>query len=268
MIFKRRTISEPIVIEGLGLHSGIAVEVQIHPSEDGLWFRSGRERIEAIPENVSDTKRCTRLGSIGVIEHLMSALAAFEITDVEVELSSPELPGLDGSASGYCAALARVELENIEDQEMEGLFARIYEKGEAHEIAIGRGDGHLKYVFETGDRFPGTQVVEVQMTCATYASEIAPARTIAFDFEVEPAKAAGLGLGLDENSCLVLGPEGYLNASRFPDEPARHKLLDLIGDLWLARVPLTLLNIVAEKSGHTANVAVAHKLSQAVRRKS
>jgi UDP-3-O-[3-hydroxymyristoyl] N-acetylglucosamine deacetylase len=222
--------------------------------------------VEARPENVSDTARCTRLGGISTIEHLMSALGAYGITDAEIELTTPEMPAMDGSAKPYFDALSEVQIVPIEAVEYEGLFARIYDKHPGAEIAIGSGEGHWRYDFIVENRFPGSQVFEHFFTGARYGEEVAPARTMAFDFEVEPARAAGLGLGLDENSCLVLGPEGYVNAARFPDEAARHKLLDLMGDLWLARVSFGLLNVVGVKSGHTANVSAAHKLSQAVRR--
>lgn len=266
MILPRNTLAAPITWSGLGLHSGEPVSVTIHPSENGLWFRAGGVRVEAKPENVTDTQRCTRLGGISTIEHLMSALGAFEITDAEIELTAPELPAMDGSAQPFFDALQDASLVKIEEVEYEGLFARIYDKHGNCEIAIGKGEGHWRYDFIVENRFPGNQVFEHWFSPETYGEQIAPARTMAFDYEVEPARAAGLGRGLGEESCLVLGPTGYVNAARFPDEAARHKLLDLMGDLWLARIPYRLLNVVGVKSGHTANVSAAHKLAQAVRR--
>lgn len=262
MIFPRATVAESLPFEGVGLHSGEPVKGHIHPSERGLYFRVGAVRVEAVPENVTDTSRCTRLGSVSTIEHLMSALAALGVTDAEIELSSPEMPGMDGSASRYFALLQGKTVP-LGEVEMEGLFARVYEPG----ISIARGEGHWRYEFVVEDAFPGQQVYECFFTPEIYRDEIAPARTIAFEHEVEPARAMGLGRGLDETSCLVLGPTGYVNTPRYPDEPARHKLLDLMGDLWLARVPLHLLNVVGERTGHKANVAAAVKLAQAVRPK-
>ncbi len=98
MTSRRRTLLEPVRFEGLGLHSGVPVLMVVHPSSEGICFRLGSDRISATPDNVTDTRRCTRLGSIGTVEHLMSAFAGLEITDAEVELDAPEVPGMDCSA--------------------------------------------------------------------------------------------------------------------------------------------------------------------------
>ncbi|MBL8048537.1 MAG: UDP-3-O-acyl-N-acetylglucosamine deacetylase [Chthonomonas sp.] len=264
MIFPRRTVSADVRVRGDALHGGHPADVRVHPAEDGLWFRYGAYRVEAIPANVTDTNRRTKLGSINTIEHLMSALAMLGITDADIEVSGDELPAADGCALPYITALQSV-LVDLPSRERPDLFARIWEKSDSSEIAIAAGDGHWRYEFVGPEgRFPGHQVFECMLSRESCTNEIAPARTTAFDFEVEMARAAGLGLGLTEESCLVLGPEGYVNPARFPDEPARHKLLDLIGDLWLARVPITMLNVDASRSGHTANVAAAARLAQAV----
>ena len=85
MTFERRTVCSTAQFEGLGLHSGEPVTVRVHPGGDGIAFRLGSERVPALPENVSDTFRCTRLGPVSVIEHLLAALAGLEITDAEIE---------------------------------------------------------------------------------------------------------------------------------------------------------------------------------------
>ena len=94
--YTRKTLQSDVVMEGLGLHSGIPVKVHIYPGDQGIAFRRGDERVLAKPENVTDTTRCTTLGPVSTIEHLMSAFAGLEITDAEVEVDAPELPGLDG----------------------------------------------------------------------------------------------------------------------------------------------------------------------------
>lgn len=260
----RRTISEMCKCEGIGLHSGAPVTVLLHPSQSGLFFRSGADRWEAIPENVTNTTRQTRLGSISTIEHLMSALAGLGITDLEVEVNGPEMPAMEGCAAPWLGLLAGKVLD-IGESERRDLFSRIWEKQEGCEIALSSGNGHWKYEFVAPEgRYPGTQSFEFFFSGADYAEAVAPARTTAFDFEVEAARAAGLGRGLDESSCLVLGAEGPVNTPRFSDEPARHKLLDLMGDLWLARVPLGVMNGEASRSGHTAHVAAAAKVLASV----
>ncbi|HWA81903.1 MAG TPA: UDP-3-O-acyl-N-acetylglucosamine deacetylase [Fimbriimonadaceae bacterium] len=260
MIYSRRTLSREVVFEGLGLHSGIPVRVTVHPGEEGIWFRLGAGRWQAKPENVTDTTRCTKLGEIGTIEHLMSAFAGLEITDAEVELTAGELPALDGSALGYVQSFRDAGFSALPDGEMRELFSRVFFQELPVKIAIGKGEGHWRYAYEVADRWPGEQSYEALDVVAAYAAEIAPARTFALAEEVPMVLAAGLAKGLDIEKALILGIEGYKNDPRFLDEPARHKLLDLIGDLYLAGVPARFLNVSAEKSGHRTNVEAAARL--------
>jgi UDP-3-O-acyl-N-acetylglucosamine deacetylase len=265
MTFTRHTLAQEVSWSGLGLHSGQPVTVVARPAEDGIHFRDGVTRFAAIPENVTDTSRCTRLGSISTIEHLMSAFSALSITDVEVEVEGGELPALDGCAETYARDLITAGSVALGELVMEGLFARIYYKGDQHEIAIGKGDGWWRYTFVSDLAWIGMQDFETRVNAESYVENIAPARTFGFEREWEHIQAAGLGRGLNENNAFLLGSTGFVNPARFADEPARHKLLDLIGDLYLAGLPANVLNVVAERSGHTANVHAAAKLRAAVR---
>lgn len=259
------TVAQDVQWSGVGLHTGDPVTVRACPGTDGIAFRLGSERVAALADNVSETVRCTRLGPISTIEHLMSALAGLGITDAEIEVSSGEMPGLDGSSKPYVDAIRAAGTTDVGTLSVEGPFARVFEKGEYHAISIARGDGLFRYLFATGERWPQEQVIELELTPEAYADEIAPARTFALEEELPWIKEKGLAKGLDETSALVLGSDGYLNAARFADEPVRHKMLDLVGDLALSGVPMSLLSVVAERSGHASNVAAAAKLSQAVR---
>jgi UDP-3-O-acyl-N-acetylglucosamine deacetylase len=263
MTFQRRTVASDVVFEGKGLHGGTQVRIVVHPGENGIWFRRGSERIHAIPENVTDTTRCTRLGSISTIEHLMSALAGREISDAEIEVEGDELPALDGSALPYYEDLSATA--DLGEAELPSLFSRIFlQEDHGLKLAVSKGDGHWRYVYDLGVRWPGQQSFELLDLPQGYSDEIAPARTLVLSEEIEAAKSLGLGRGLDGSSVLIIGGGGYLNESRFPDEPARHKLLDLIGDVYLAGIPLRHLNVVAERTGHRANVHVAKMLREAV----
>lgn len=264
MTFSRSTLSSCVEFEGRGLHSGAPVRVTVSPGERGIWFYCGAEEVQARPENITDTTRCTRLGTISTIEHLMSAFAAAGVTDAEVELSAPELPALDGASREYLIGLCESGLVELGKAELEGPFARVFEKDCGSVVAIAKGQGHWRYVFDTGDRWPEMQDFELFINTSSYLEEISDARTFAFEEELEQVRAAGLGQGLDETTALVLGKERYINNALYPDEPARHKLLDLIDDLYLSGIPPVLLDVVAEKSGHTANVRAAAKLAQAV----
>lgn len=248
------------MFDGLGLHSGVPVRVTVHPSENGIWFRLGDSRWEARPQNITDTRRCTKLGDVATIEHIMSAFAGLEITDADVELTTGELPALDGSSLGYVEAFRASGFAMLGEVEARDPYTRVFHQDLPVKIAIGKGTGHWRYSYEFPDRWPGEQTYETQDIVGSYCSEIAPARTFALAEEVPLVLAAGLAKGLDIEKALILGIEGYKNDARFPDEPARHKLLDLIGDLYLAGIPARFLNVSSEKSGHRTNVDAAAKL--------
>jgi UDP-3-O-acyl-N-acetylglucosamine deacetylase len=244
------------------LHSGAAVRVRVHPGEGGIVFRAGSNRWDAVAENVSDTTRCTRLGEISTIEHMMSALAGLEITDAEIEVEGGEMPALDGSSQEFAAKLYDAGLEHIGEGEANVPFKRVFLQDGAIKVAIGKGEGHWKYTYDLGDRWPNAQTYESRMVAQEYRDQIAPARTFALAEEVPIILQMGLAKGLDQDSALILGIEGYKNEPRFPDEPARHKLLDLLGDLYLSGIPVSMLNVAAERSGHTSNVKAAVLLRQ------
>lgn len=264
MIVERRTLAQPLAIEGVGLHTAVPVSMTLHPSEEGIAFRYNGTRTVAHPANVTDTRRSTRVGEVGTVEHLMSALAGTEVTDVEVELTAPEIPGMDGSAMPFVEAILAAGVVRLENRELPALFTRIFlQEDDGTKIAIAKGNGHWRYVFTTGDRWPVEMAFEREDVVASYL-DVAPARTFAFAEEVPLLIEHGLGKGLDETSALILGIEGYKNPARFPDEPARHKVLDLMGDLYLSGVPVRCLSVVAERSGHRANVKAAQMLAEAL----
>jgi UDP-3-O-acyl-N-acetylglucosamine deacetylase len=264
MNFTRKTVAETVTVSGIGLHSGIPVTLSIHPGESGIAFRYGTVRTPAKPENVTDTARCTRLGEVQTIEHLMAAFAGLEVTDAEVELSAAELPGMDGSAKLFVEAILAVGLVTVGEAELPALFTRVFVQEEGIKIAIAKGAGHWRFVYDTGDRWPGSQPFEALDAVEAFVQEIAPARTFALAEEIPMLIEHGLGRGLDAQTALILGIDGYKNEARFPEEPARHKLLDAMGDLYLSGVPIRCLSVVAERSGHRSHVRAAQMLAQAL----
>ncbi|MBS1713624.1 MAG: UDP-3-O-acyl-N-acetylglucosamine deacetylase [Armatimonadetes bacterium] len=262
--FARKTVRSSIRLTGKGLHSGEPVDVEFVPSDGGIVFESGGVQTRATVDEVTDTTRCTRLSGVSTVEHAMSALAGLGVTDVLVRMTGAELPALDGSASGYVAALDSVGLEDIGTASLR-LFERVFYVDGDVRIGISVGSGHWRFDFECGERWPGSQSFECQLTPEAFRREIAGARTFAFEEEVPLLLGAGLGQGLDSGSALVIGHGAYQNPARWDDEPARHKLLDLIGDLYLAGMPPFFLNVVAVKSGHRTNVEAAKRLSAHLR---
>lgn len=264
MTYTRQTVRNVVEFEGLGLHGGQPVHVVVHPGEDGIVFRVGAQRWQASPENVSDTTRCTRLGDVATIEHMMSALAGLEITDVEIEVTGNEMPALDGSSLGFVEGFVKAGLEEIGEAEAAAPYKRVFLQEEGAKIAIGKGDGHWKYTYESGERWPHKQAFECFNVILEYRREISPARTFANAEDVPVILQMGLAQGLDQSTALILGIEGYKNDPLFDDEPARHKLLDLIGDLYLAGIPIRFLNVDSERSGHAFNVRAAALLKQSI----
>lgn len=260
----RLTIARDAEIRGLGLHSGEPTILRMHPGEEGIWFRSGSERVPASPRNVTDTKRSTSLGSVRTVEHVMSALGGLGVTDIELELEGPEMPGVDGSSLPFCRAILEAGLTEVGSREFPLLFKRVFVQDGQASLGVSTGTGRWKFEYEAGSSWPRLQSFESDSLKDDYLAEIAPARTFALEEELPHLEKLGLGQGLDESSAVIVGTSGYLNEVRFGDEPARHKLLDAAGDLYLAQYPLHLLNVAAIRSGHTVHAAAAKKLADAL----
>lgn len=261
--YPRQTLMASVPIEGPGLHSGESSRAILHPGDQGIRFRSANGWIVAHPDSVTETRRCTKLGDISTVEHLMSALAGLDVTDCDIEIEGSEIPAGEGCAQPFVEAIRDVGLQPCGTLRVSGPFARIFIQDLPSKFAIGLGEGWWRSVYIRENEFIGRQEFEVALTPESYASEVAPARTFVLEDEIEAARQAGLGRGLTDSDVLGIGKAGYLNEARFSDEPARHKLLDVIGDLYLSGVPLAHLDVVAEFTGHTLNVSAAKKLTEA-----
>ncbi len=257
---QRLTVAKSFELSGLGLHSGVPVSVRVEAGEEGLFFSDGIGRWEAIPDNATDTKRSTTIGTVRTVEHLMSALAGSGITDAEVQVTGGELPGADGSALPFYQAIASAGLRQIGERTFPKLFSRVFFSEKQASIGISAGTGQWKFEYQAGNAWPRLQTFQSEDILADYGSEIAPARTFALEEEIPFLAQLQLGQGLDETSAVLVGTSGYLGDVRFGDELARHKLLDAIGDLALSGYPLNAINAVLIKSGHSSHVAAAAKL--------
>lgn len=260
--FARKTIKREVSFAGHGIHSGSESKVIVRPGDREIVFHHVGQNIEAIPENVAETERCTTLGTVRTIEHLMSALAGLEITDADIELIGDELPILDGGSHEYCAGLMDAGFAPLGIKSAAGLFGMINMHVGEQQMSISVGEGWWRYEFNCGARWPGKMDAEFQIDSATYVSEVAPANTFVFEEDIEAIQSAGFGQGGNEANTLVLGRDGYITSHRYENEPARHKLLDCIGDLYLAGVPPRFLNVVAHRSGHKLNVQAARRLQE------
>ena len=171
---------------------------------------------------------------------------------------------MDGASLAYAEGMLAVGLTELGTCRFDRFDSPVIHSDKGVRVTVEAGHGVWRYEFECGERWPWSQHFQLALNPESYCNEVAPARTFAFEDEVEAARAAGLGKGLDHNSAFLIGASTYVNAPKFKDEPARHKMLDVIGDLYLSGVPIALLNVVATRSGHTANVATADMLRRAV----
>ena len=270
----QRTIRRSVVANGQGLHSGIrtGLILQPLPAGSGIVFGSisTAATIPARIEYVDSTGYATTLYHNGIVartvEHLLAALHGYRITNLLVKMQG-EIPIFDGSAAELCAL---IESAGIEDH-----------PGTAHEIAIdrryeiGARDGDGEYIaIEPADAFGVRYVLDYPAPVGRqeytfhawdtedFKREIAPARTFGFLHEIETLERMGLASGGRLNNCILVGENGVVNTPlRFPDEFARHKVLDVFGDFYLLGRPVRGF-VTARMTGHSDNVALLKLLRE------
>ena len=268
------TLKAPVSHTGVGLHSGRKVRMRLTPApaDTGIVFvrtdLSGRPEIRAIAANVTSTMRATTIEEHGArvftIEHLLSALHAHRIDNCYVEMDAEEPPVADGSAELFSHMLGDAGREEQEAERREIVVdraVRVDDEDHGRFILAVPYDG-LRVSFTSVNPHPliGVQYADFDITEGIYEREIAPARTIAYEQEVEELRARGMGLGGTLESVIVYNDEGWLNPLHFEDELVRHKILDVIGDMRLAGIVRG--HIIAAVSGHALNTSLAKKLAE------
>jgi len=279
-VAKQRTIKDPVEIEGVGLQTGAKVKLSLKGSPAGSGINFIRVDLPNKPllniqsfnfdESVSRERR-TVLGigplEIQTTEHFLAALAGLGIDNIIAEADNAELPGLDGSAAGFLAALKKAKVIEQESSKREiALDSPVWCADKDAFLAVFPGDGfRVSYTMSYPHPALGTQFLSLTVDEAAFEGQIAPARTFCLEEEALELLKRGLGKGADYDNTLVMGKGGPIkNALRFPDEPVRHKILDLIGDLCLAGAPLKG-HVVAIKSGHRLNMEMVKKLKKIVK---
>ncbi len=260
----QHTLSQPVGFSGVGLHSGIPSTARILPAapDTGIVFRRVDLGVDipASVENVVETSYATVIASRGArvstIEHFLAALYAMEIDNAVVEVDGPELPILDGSALEVARALYE---RGPVRQPARRKFLRVWENAKI------RRNGSMVTLAPSEDfellvtvDFPGTAIgrqwAKFTLDAESFLREIAPARTFVLREQIDALRAAGLAKGGSlDNAIVVEGDIVHNNEGlRFKNEFARHKLLDLIGDIALLRLPVRG-SFVAVRPGHTVN---------------
>jgi UDP-3-O-[3-hydroxymyristoyl] N-acetylglucosamine deacetylase / 3-hydroxyacyl-[acyl-carrier-protein] dehydratase len=303
MAEKQRTISKPVSLRGRGLHSGVEVEVKICPAPEnhGYQFKrvdlEGTPVIRALAEYVKITERSTTIvdkgASITTVEHLLAALYGMGVDNALIEIDGPEVPIIDGSAKPFVKAISKA---GIIEQQAERFYYCIPEKTEYHDTAKGieliaypDDDFYIDVHIDYSSKVLGHQYASLK-DIGEFEQNFSSCRTFVFLHEIEFLQKNNLIKGGDLDNAIVIidravtqeeidrlavlfnkpsmkvKPEGILNNVdlAFSNEPARHKLLDVIGDLALCGARLKG-RIIANKPGHNANVEFAKILRKAIK---
>jgi UDP-3-O-[3-hydroxymyristoyl] N-acetylglucosamine deacetylase len=272
----QRTLRRPVSCSGIGLHSGNKVTLSLKPApaDYGIRFQRsdlGGLEIPATVTHLGGIQLATGLTreavSVETVEHLLAALTALGIDNVIVELNTPEVPIMDGSAAPFVYLI--VNEAGVKRLTSPKKFLKVLRP-----ISLSQGDkrialypsDHFKVTYSISFDHPliRHQSRTMKITDETFVEEIAPARTFGFLKEVEMLRQRGLALGGSLDNAIVLGETGVLNnALRFEDEFVRHKILDVIGDLSLVGYPV-IGHLVAHRGGHALHTAFAARILEEV----
>lgn len=272
----QRTLAAPVEIPGVGLITGTPVRVRLRPApaDTGVVFRRtdlpGTPSVPARASHVTDTRRRTTIGpaesGVTLAEHLLSALAGLRVDNCVVELDGPEPPGLDGSAGGFVAAItAAGTVLQPAPRPVWAPDRPVTASAGGATITLHPADGpglQVSYILDYGPECPiPRQTYTLDVRPENVVREVANCRTFLTEPEARALWAQGVGTHLTGADVLVFGPRGPIdNRLRFADEPARHKVLDLLGDLALCGFDLAG-HVVAYRSGHALNVELARRLA-------
>ena len=265
----QRTLTRPASCVGVALHSGqkISLTLKPAPAGSGIRFRrtdvAGSTAIAARWDNVVDTKLCTTLGHgedrssrVATVEHLMAAFAGCHVDNAIVEVDGPELPVMDGSAHPFvflieCAGIAE---QDVARPVLEILKPVRVSSHNSHAELIPSDIFSVSFEINFDHAAVARQEISVNLVNGTFKNEIARARTFGFVQEVEQMRAAGLALGGSLDNAVVVDGENVLNEDglRYDNEFVRHKVLDAVGDLYLAGAPI---------KGHYKGICAGHALN-------
>ncbi len=277
---KQKTIEREIGLEGIGLHTGNLVKVRFKPAavDCGINFiridLPDRPVIKAslnslfVPSPAPTSPRRTTIGDdkvqIYTIEHLMATLAGLGIDNIDIEIDNNELPGLDGSSLNFLEALLKAGIKE-QDRERKYFMVKepIFVEEDSASIAVFPASVlKISYTLSYDHPLLKAQVLQLNITPSVFQKELASARTFCLEEEVEVLKRQGFGRGANYDNTLVVGKSAVIkNKLRYEDEFVRHKILDLLGDLYLLGQPIRA-HIIAIKSGHSVNLKLTQKINE------
>lgn len=270
----QRTLLKPAQTEGGGLFSGLPCRVTVKPApaDHGIAFvrtdLPNRPRLPVGPDTIISKLRRSSVAVEGAevetTEHILSALSGLGIDNVEIEVSAAELPNVDGSSKPWVELLRSAGISELPEARKIHVVREPISitDNDASIVAMPGGDGlTISYTLDYPNTKIGRQHFTLELSDEAYATQIAPARTFCLQSEAEALIQQGLGKGATYQTTVVWGPDGPIeNTLRFADEPVRHKILDLIGDLATLGAGLKA-HVVALKSGHTTNLKLVKKIA-------
>ncbi|NOZ40061.1 MAG: UDP-3-O-[3-hydroxymyristoyl] N-acetylglucosamine deacetylase [Planctomycetes bacterium] len=275
----QRTISRPVAVRGYGFWSGKPVRVEFRPAavESGITFvrddLSSRVRVPAIIEHRLDVPRRTNLGCEGatveMVEHVLAALAGLQIDNCEIGVDAAEMPGCDGSSLAFVQALDSVGVDEQHEAVPQLVIAEPVRIAsgeswiEALPAALPATNTKFRVEFQLDypdDPIIGQQSISLAVSPDSFRQELAPCRTFVLEREADAMIRQGLGTHVTPQDLLLFGKYGPVeNRLRFENECARHKTLDLIGDLALTGCEI-IGQVIAHRSSHQLNAALACEL--------
>lgn len=264
------TLKETLVFQGVGIHSGHPVLLTLQPSVvPGIRFIRTDLNFYEVPLSLSTLSFAafsTLLEKEGVMiktpEHLLAACHGHLVSGLTVLLDSEELPILDGSAQLYSQAFLKVGFSEISKPHPIVIQKPIYVfKNDASIVAFPDTISRFSYFLSYPNTCLNEQSFSVALTSDSFDQQISPARTFGFLSELRALQEKGFAKGAQSDNVLGIAETGYLSSPRFQEEPARHKLLDLIGDTWVFNRPIQG-HIVGIKSGHSLTAEFVQRLSK------
>jgi UDP-3-O-[3-hydroxymyristoyl] N-acetylglucosamine deacetylase/3-hydroxyacyl-[acyl-carrier-protein] dehydratase len=274
---KQRTIKRECTLKGTGLHTASKVTLTFKPADidAGINFirvdLPGKPVVKASMECLLAPELRPRRTSVGIdgavvhtIEHLMAALSGLNIDNLNIEIDNKEIPGLDGSSVNFSQALIKA---GIIEQEKERHYFMVkeplfMEEDDSSIMVVPSAEFKISYTLNYNHPLLKAQFLALGINHEVFQNELASARTFCLEDEADELQRQGLGLGADYTNTLVVGKDGVINNTlRFEDEFIRHKILDLLGDLYILGQPIKG-HVIALKSGHSLNLKVVEKLHQ------
>ncbi len=263
----QQTIAQPVSVKGIGLHSGVEVSMKLYPAEVDFGIKFIRTDlatnniIDALWSNVTNTKLSTTISnesgaSVSTIEHLMSALSGLHIDNIKIEINGPEVPIMDGSSIKFVDLIDQTSTQNL-SKKRKILKIKKNIKVENNNSSVELKPNNqfsIDFEIDFPSKLVSKQSCQLQLINGNYKTDIASARTFGFERDVDMLRSNGLALGGSLDNAVVIGEGKILNAEglRFKDEFVRHKILDSIGDLYLAGSPIQGY-FFGNKSGHHLN---------------